>query len=143
MRYLFILAFTAVGLFSCTNSAKQPEKEISEEVIVPDMHTAQNSLDYKGSYKRTLINDDGQEEETEIILEDDTYILTTIILPKGDVKSVEKGSYSWGNKKNTIILHGVENLPKKYFVGENYLKQLDTDGNDIETESADKYILRK
>lgn len=144
MKKIFVVALVSMGFLSCSNSAKNADKEIVEEVEVVDIHNAQNSLDYKGTYKGVLPCADCEGIETELKIDDEGYTRTTVYKGKDDKKFEEKGTYSWdANNKNIIILDGVKEAPNKYFVGENYLKQLDMDGNEITGDLADKYILKK
>jgi heat shock protein HslJ len=70
--------------------------------------------------------------------------LKTKYLGKKDIKiNEQKGTYTWNEAGNSIILAGIENGPAKYFVGENYVVQLDREGNKIEGDLAEKYILQK
>lgn len=117
----------------------------STEVVVNDDHNAKNSLDYIGMYQGILPCADCEGIETSILLEDDkNYVLKTNYLGKKNSATNEvRGVYSWNEEGNTIILAGIENAPNHYFVGENYLTQLDMEGNKIEGNLADKYVLQK
>jgi len=117
----------------------------STEVVVNDDHNAKNSLDYMGMYQGILPCADCEGIETSLLLEDDkNYLLKTNYLGKKNSATKEvRGVYSWNKEGNTIILAGVENAPNRYFVGENYLKQLDMDGNEIEGDLAERYVLQK
>jgi hypothetical protein len=64
-------------------------------------------------------------------------------LGKGDAKPVIKtGKYVWVDG-GTIQLNGITDGPSKYKVGEGRMWQLDMQGNKIEGELAEKYILTK
>ena len=134
---------------SCAKKDKNETTDItvvdSTEVVVNDDHNAKNSLDYMGMYQGILPCADCEGIETSILLEDDkNYVLKTNYLGKKNSTTNEvRGVYSWNEEGNTIILAGIENAPNRYFVGENYLKQLDMDGNKIEGDLADKYVLNK
>lgn len=117
----------------------------STEVVVNDDHNAKNSLDYIGMYQGILPCADCEGIETSILLEDDkNYVLKTNYLGKKNSATNEvRGVYSWNEEGNTIILAGIENAPNRFFVGENYIIQLDMDGNKIEGDLAEKYVLQK
>jgi heat shock protein HslJ/uncharacterized lipoprotein NlpE involved in copper resistance len=116
----------------------------STEVVVNDDHNAKNSLDYIGMYQGILPCADCEGIETTLWIDENNYVLFTNYLgKKSKTKSEFRGSYVWNNEGNTIILEGIENAPNRYFVGENYLKQLDMDGNKIESALAEKYVLQK
>lgn len=135
--------------FSCTNKKAQKSSDESINDSIPnaviDHHTAKISLDYIGSYKGTLPCADCEGIETSLQLEDENnYVLKTKYLGKKNPSVNERrGTYSWNKEGNTITLSGNENGASQYFVGENYLQQLDLEGNRIEGDLAQKYILQK
>ena len=108
-------------------------------------HTANNSLDYFGTYFGVLPCADCEGIETTLELtKDKKYSLTTKYLGKENAQVNEsKGAYSWNKEGNTVILSGIKNAPSRYFVGENYVIQLDMKGQEIKGNLADKYILQK
>jgi heat shock protein HslJ len=107
-------------------------------------HNAKNSLDYIGMYKGVVPCADCEGIETTLWLDYNNFVLITNYLgKKSKAESEFRGSYIWNNEGNTIILKGIENAPNHYFVGENYLKQLDMDRNKIEGDLAEKYMLQK
>lgn len=134
-------------------SCDKKEKNVNSNEIVPDTtavveideHNAKNSLDYLGMYQGIVPCADCEGIETTLVLADESsYVLKTKYLGKKDIKKNEqKGTYTWNEVGNTIILAGIENGPAKYFVGENYVVQLDMEGNKIEGDLAEKYILQK
>lgn len=154
-----IKVITLVTLFflvlSCAKKDKNETTDTmvvdSTEVVVNDDHNARNSLDYMGVYEGILPCADCEGIETILQLEnDESYILNTIYLVK--TKHINKtkksnnevrGVYTWNDAGNTIVLSGIENAPNQFFVGENYLIQLDMDGNKIEGDLAEKYVLQK
>ncbi|MBC8884567.1 copper resistance protein NlpE N-terminal domain-containing protein [Flavobacterium piscinae] len=106
-------------------------------------HNAKISLDYSGMYQGVLPCADCEGIETTLWIDENNYVLFTNYLgKKNKTKSEFRGSYVWNEFGNTIILKGIENAPNHYFVGENYLKQLDMDGNKI-GDLAEKYVLQK
>jgi len=56
---------------------------------------------------------------------------------------VEKGYYKFDKTGNKITLYVDNKVSSKYFVGENYLIQLDLDGNFIESNLKDFLKLNK
>ncbi|GGD28598.1 copper resistance protein NlpE N-terminal domain-containing protein [Flavobacterium orientale] len=145
----YFIATLVVIMISCAKKEKAQDsaEEVSDsmEVVKPDMHTAKTSLDYMGHYSGVTPCADCEGIETSISLEDEkNYVLKTKYLGKKDAKVYEqRGVYSWNEAGNTIILEGIENGPTHYFVGENTLTQLDLEGNKIEGNLADKYVLTK
>lgn len=147
-KNISLFLFTLL-IMSCTQKVKEERiEEIvadSTEVVVNNEHNAKNSLDYIGMYQGVVPCADCEGIETLLTLEDETnYVLKTNYLGKKKNSTNEfRGIYSWNEAGNTIILSNIENAPNQYFVGENYLKQLDMDGNKIEGELAEKYVLQK
>lgn len=127
-----------------TTEADNETLNDSPEVVINDEHNAKNSLDYMGYYSGILPCADCEGIQTELILEEKGYVLKTMYLNVGNDKFFQhEGTYSWNEAGNTIILEGIDNGPSQYFVGENYLIQLDLEGNKITGDLADKYILNK
>ncbi len=148
MKKVLLMALVSVSLLSCNNNAnRNNENNIDydpDEKVVADTHTSQNSIDYTGTYKGTLPCADCPGIETEVELNDDnTYTKKTKYVDRGDNEYEEKGTYHWDSNSNIITLEGVTDGPTKYMVGEGYLKQLDTEGNEITGDHANYYILRK
>jgi heat shock protein HslJ/uncharacterized lipoprotein NlpE involved in copper resistance len=131
--------------------AKKDKKETTDtmvvdstEVVINDDHNAKNALDYMGYYIGIIPCADCEGIQTELILQEKFYVLKTMYLKIGNNKfSQQEGTYSWNKAGNTIILEGIDNGPSQYFIGENYLIQLDLEGNKITGDLADKYVLNK
>jgi uncharacterized lipoprotein NlpE involved in copper resistance len=138
-----LLLFVACGENGADNSEVEEVK--LELVEVPDtVHTTQNSVDYAGSYKGITPCADCEGIEVELTIQmDSTYSHSMKYLGKGDGQPVVKtGSYVWVDG-GTIQLEGIADGPSKYKVGEGRMWQLDMQGNKIEGELAEKYILTK
>jgi uncharacterized lipoprotein NlpE involved in copper resistance len=149
MKIKVIILITLFFLvLSCAKKDKNETTETmvvdSTEVVVNDDHNAKNSLDYIGMYQGILPRADCEGIETTLWIDENNYVLYTNYLGKmSKIKPEFRGSFVWNNEGNTIILEGIENAPNRYFVGENYLKQLDMDGNEIEGDLAERYVLQK
>lgn len=111
-----------------------------EQQSVPDMHTAETSLDYTGTYKGVMPCADCPGIDITInLLEDNKYTMVLNYQERASTFSSE-GAYSID--KNIITL-STEDGPEYYFVGEGYLKRLDKDKQPVTGELADMYILKK
>ena len=155
MKFLLLPVLAAIFLGSCsptpgtdtTTSAtsSDPSTTKADTMAMQNAHTALNSLDWKGLYKGVMPCADCEGIETSVMLNgDNTYLIQTKYLGKGETKPIEKtGSFTWKADGNTIVLSGMENAPNQYFVAENKLIQLDMNGNKIEGKLAEKYILTK
>ncbi|GHT76082.1 hypothetical protein FACS189413_17930 [Bacteroidia bacterium] len=142
MKQIFILFLVVVAISGCSNSSKQSSKQ-SEEIQAIDTHTSQTSLNYHGMYLGTIPCADCEGIETTIILGDTDYSIKTVYLGKDKTEHKETGTYSWDKSGQIITLEGIKNAPNKYFVGENHLRQLDINGDEITGPLAEMYILRK
>ncbi len=140
---ILLLVFSSVFIISCKNQVNIVEKKNNSIVI--DTHTSKNTLDWQGTYKGVLPCADCDGIETSIILNDDnTFILTTRYLGRGDGKIFEqKGTFSWDNTGGIITFSGLIEKPYMYKVGENTLQQLDLHGQPISGKLASMYILKK
>lgn len=140
-----IFAFTATAFLLLSCETKKEESVINPtEKEVIDEHNAKNSLDILGTYKGVLPCADCEGIETEItLLKDETYTKKTKYLGKDEKASEELGDYTWKEDGNTLVLEGIDSKPIEYFVSENSLTQLDTEGNKITGDLSGKYILKK
>lgn len=141
-----LLMFVVIAMFavaSCTNAKKSNESSSAEPV---DMHTSQISLDWAGTYSGVLPCASCEGIETELIINrDETYSLTTSYLGEEDpLTSTKEGTFSWIDG-NTIKLSGFsENEGSSmYKVEENQVRHLDLEGNIIEGELENFYVLAK
>jgi heat shock protein HslJ len=132
---------TLMGLFLLIQCTKVIKRTLSHS------DNSANTLDWNGTYKNTMPCADCSGTVTEITLDTArTYIIKKIYLDKGvqAVKGTEEsGNFSWNKAGNTITLLGIKNQPNQFFVGENRLWELDKNGNKVEGNDADKYILNK
>lgn len=131
---LIIIAFASCKKQSVTD----------KQAAVVEIHNAKNSLDYVGTYKGILPCADCNGLEVELVInENSTFCIKTKYEGKGDKVFMQKGSFTWNEKGNTIILTDIKNAPNQYFVGEKMLTQLDLSGKKITGSLADEYILSK
>ncbi|MEK6478795.1 copper resistance protein NlpE N-terminal domain-containing protein [Catalinimonas sp. 4WD22] len=132
--------------FYACNSQKSSasEEENASSAMAPDTHNSQNALDWFGNYMGTLPCADCAGIKTTITLnQDQTYQLTRVYQGESEDTFEEDGQFEWNNEGNTITLRGIEDGPNQYFVGENFLRQLDMQGERISGELAENYILMK
>ena len=107
-------------------------------------HTAQNSLDWKGTYKGILPCKDCAGIETEIMLHSgNTYMIATKMMSHSKTKTVlEHGNFTWANG-SVIELKGMSDGPVKYFVEEGRIILLDKAGKKMEAAKEGMYTLTK
>lgn len=146
MKKLIYVTFVLFAFTACKNNQ---EKETGEEIVeteqAPDMHTSQISLDWQGVYKGVLPCADCEGIATEVKLNDDqTYTIERVYLGKDDQAFKETGAFKWTEDGGSIVLkEKVKGSPTLFKVGENHLLHLDQDGEKIEGELAEMYMLRK
>jgi uncharacterized lipoprotein NlpE involved in copper resistance len=144
MTKIGIFAAIIISLYGCGSNDSQTKTQSvkQDEETKIDMHNAQISLDYEGTYIGNLPAASDIDMTITIILKNDTYLMKTEYSGKADVFE-NKGSYTWNEGGDIITLHGISDAPNQYFVGENTLTQLDMDGSFITGKLADQYILQK
>ena len=104
-------------------------------------HNSRNSVDWAGTYQGTLPCADCPGIRYTITLnEDDTYVLKTRYLERGDSVFTESGSFAWDENGGEITL---ADRGEKFQVGENRLFHLDMEGNRITGTLAEHYVLTK
>lgn len=142
---ILILGIVAAFIVSCNSNKKEEniEEGTIKETIVVDGHNAQNALDYFGVYKGVTPCADCEGIATTVkILDDKNFEIETSYLGKSSDVYSDFGTYEWNQAGNTITLSGGHDI-KMFFVAENQLIQLDTEGNKIQGDLASKYILQK
>ena len=125
MKKIFILVCSCALLAACNNSAKTNKSAgaDSTSIEVTDIHNAENSLDYEGTYKGVFPAADCPGIETTLTLNPDkTFSLHSVYIDR-DSSFDEKGTY--------------------YKVEENHLRKLTMDKQEITGELADHYVLNK
>jgi uncharacterized lipoprotein NlpE involved in copper resistance len=137
-----ILIILSLMLSGCVQKKHQTDPEAPQSI--PDGHTSQNSLDWRGSYSGMLPCASCEGIKTTLVLKaDGSYSLNLNYLGEGEPNTFEtQGSFSWNEAGNTITLEN-EEVPNQYFVGENYIAKLDSNGHRVTGDLANMYILQK
>jgi heat shock protein HslJ len=146
MRYTSNFLIVGILLMFIVNTSCKNQKA-SSLTSPPDMHTSQTSLDWSGVYTGTLPCADCEGIKTTLTLEQDgNFTQQWQYLGKSDDFFEMRGTFEWNENGNTITLvneASTTEIPKKFMVGENYLQQLDLEGNKIEGDLAENYVLMK
>jgi copper homeostasis protein (lipoprotein) len=139
--WIFIIPFI---LLACTSKQTVSEKE-EETTEETSTHNAKNSLDWQGTYKAILPCADCEGINTILeINKDQTYTLISTYLGKTPIVSDTITSvFVWKKDGKTIELKNLKNKPNLFMLGENYLLQLDVNGNKIQGNLAENYRLQK
>lgn len=126
---------------SAENAVDAAGNAVNEMV---DHHNAKTSLDWNGTYQGVVPCADCEGIETSLTLnEDNTYILTKTYLGKDGEAFKEEGSFSWDQTGGVVILEGLTDTPNQFFVAENQIIMLDMNGERIDGDLADMYVLKK
>ena len=152
-KSIIAISLASLVLAACSKTENKKVEEqtpattetVSEATVADTAHTAENAIDWNGTYKGILPCADCEGIKTELELNSDkTYEIKETYLGKGDGKPFEsKGSFQFDNKNSSIIELDKAGDSRKYFVAEGYLKALDLEGNEITGDLADKYQLKK
>lgn len=146
MKNTVLLSIFALSLLACQqgkphNNSSAPSEEQLEN-YVDSTHTAQNVLDWAGTYTGTTPCADCPGIKINLkINRDQTFVLKSIYLERQDTLD-QKGTFKWLNNGSTIQLEA-EDLNTQFKVGEDQLLQLDQAGNEINGALANLYILKK
>jgi copper homeostasis protein (lipoprotein) len=141
MRRILIawLFLSSISIYSCRNRLEPAANTPNHEIV--DMHNSRISLDWDGVYSGKTPCADCAGIETMIQLNQDlTYIKHSKYLGKSEEVVHAEGFFEWNEAGSSIKLN---HDSSKYQVGENILFQLDLQGNRIEGELAQKYMLKK
>lgn len=137
-KLLKATAYATIVVFAI--AACQTKKTASNDNADP-AHNSRNSVDWAGTYQGTLPCADCPGIRYTITLNgDNSYLLKTRYLEKGDSVFTESGTFSWDENGGKITL---ADRGEKFQVGENRLFHLDMEGNRITGNLADHYILTK
>ncbi|MBQ4902138.1 MULTISPECIES: copper resistance protein NlpE [Alistipes] len=138
-RKVMILAAAAVALASCGGNAPCRSAQQETGTFKPDIHNAETSLDYRGTYRGVLPAADCPGIETTLTLKPDgTYSLHEEYLER-DARFDAEGAYTLHG--NLLTLEGSDTT--WYKVEENRLRRLTTDRKEVEGPLAEHYVLRK
>lgn len=152
MNRLSIMAtlLTALTFGACTSNENQkasnqePEQvnEAQEDMLVDGAHNSQNSVDWDGTYTGTIPCADCPGIKTTITINpDETFNYSGEYLER-DLIVEDNGKFMWHDNGSTIHLIG-KDVNMKLKVGENRLFMLDQEGNEIDGELKDLYVLEK
>lgn len=143
MKNRIMILAAAITLVAC--GGNQQKKTISEKIkddaVKVDMHDAESSLDYQGTYTGTFPAADCPGIDMRLTLKQDgTYSLHMKYLER-DAEFDEKGAYKV--KGNLLTLTPMDGQPDYYKVEENRLRKLDADKQPVTGTLAENYVLKK
>lgn len=104
--------------------------------------TSRLALDWAGTYSGTVPCASCPGIETVITLfENGTYERSLYYLDESPRPATDKGAFTWNDAGSIITLGADENGPRHYQVREHHLLQLDMQGQRIQGDLAERYIL--
>lgn len=138
-RTLLFFAAASLMLAACGGA---PQRKADEAAAQTDMHTAENALDYLGTYEGSLPAADCPGIRTTLTLEEGgTYDLHRKYVDR-EAEFDERGSYTV--EGNLLTLTRPDNDGRTYYkVEENRLRMLDAEKNPVTGVLAERYILQK
>ncbi|SFT04093.1 NlpE N-terminal domain-containing protein [Zhouia amylolytica] len=149
-KFVCIILLGSGILMSCQKRKSKPDNNpinknnLDNEHVVSDLHNAQNTLDWEGTYSGVLPCPDCDGIKTKIVISSDNrYIFEQRYLGKNDSVFLNKGNFSWSDSGTRITLNNFNQAAFMYVVGENSLTQLDPDGKRVTGELSKQYILTK
>lgn len=146
MKKYISLFVPVLLLAACGNPAKTEKQPATDTVAtvaqVPDMHTAENALDYYGVYEGTLPAASCPGIKTVLTLhKDNTVTLRSEYIDNPDGVFDEKGTYTLEGNLLTVKLTDGEIY--YYKVEEGRLRMLNADKEPITGDLAENYILKQ
>ncbi len=140
MKKTYLIAVVISLILTSCNSKKQQEKN-----VINDSHTSEISLDWNGTYKGFLPCASCEGILVTVKLENDkTFEITNFYLgTKSDGFVTEKGSFTFTEDGDNIILTLKDGSQQMYAVGENKLIMLTKEGKKSDAEFAKMYELQK
>ena len=141
MKNILLILAAAIMLTACGGNSRQ-----KTTAGVPDMHNAENALDYQGTYKGVFPAADCPGIEIELTLHNDnTYTMNSSYMDRSEEPIQQTGNYTV--KGNLLTLRAKVGIglpaPEYYKVEENRLRRLNAKKQPITGELADQYVLTK
>jgi uncharacterized lipoprotein NlpE involved in copper resistance len=143
MKNIAIPLLILLVAFACGES-KKAETTVTDS-LPPTADNSMTSLDWAGYYSGTLPCADCEGIKTNLTINNDlTFTLETQYLGQMDNPFKTTGTFLWNDEGSIITLQndGSDDT-HHYQVGENILYKLDVNGNRIEGDLANMYILQK
>ena len=150
MTKYFLLLLLIIVMPGCKpdkttdKSADSSGNENDEVYVTPDGHNSRNSLDWAGVYQGTLPCDQFEGIQSSITLLSMGKFARSIQYHGDNIQSQsDQGNIEWNEAGSNITLISESGARQSYQVGENVLYHLDENGNRMEGDLAEKYLLIK
>ncbi|MFC3902656.1 Uncharacterized lipoprotein NlpE involved in copper resistance [Acinetobacter marinus] len=160
-KVLLSLTFASLLLSACSkpdsadqNTEAQSTAQQTAQQSTPSgtnhpdpAHSAENSLDWNGTYEGTLPCADCNGIRTELTLNSNkTYRIAETYLGRGKGEGasyVTNGTFNFDNRNTSIIVLDKKADARQYFIAENKVYALDSFGEKITGDFESMYILSK
>lgn len=152
IKFVTLLAVSTL-LFACNQTTENVNDDVQEEIqdeTQENLHIGDNSevsVDWAGTYSGVLPCADCEGIETTLVIGNDgSYELISNYLTgkMDDTEFKDQGMIKWNESGSSISLISTLDTEKRQFkVGENQLFYLNDEGNVVEGELAEHYILKK
>ena len=150
MKYSILATFLAFLFFlGCKSDANYGSNESSTSSNLASSesidHTAIKARDHIGWYKGLLPCADCDGIETSLyLMANNAYLLTKVYTGLEDGKAYKNiGDFEWSDDGTMVTLSNMGDAPNKFIVEDTRAIQLDKEGNRVEGDLADQYILSK
>lgn len=139
---MIVVAAALLGACGGNTQKKAAAEGSAASAGVPDMHTAETSLDYRGTYTGTFPAADCPGIEMRLVLKaDGTYDLHMKYIDR-DAEFDERGAYKVRGNLLSLTPEDGEGIAY-YKVEENRLRRLDADKQPVTGALAENYVLKK
>lgn len=138
MKFLIIPFSVLFSIALYTSCQEKTVQTMSEDYFL-DEHTSQNALDWNGTYTGVIKGLENEKFSVSLSLEVDG--IYSIELKDDQTSIVKRNKFNWSTDGQVIELYDVNEILNKFFVGENYLIQLDAKGQ--KPENISDYQLIK
>ncbi|TGN27291.1 copper resistance protein NlpE N-terminal domain-containing protein [Empedobacter tilapiae] len=150
MKKIILATFTiaAFVVSSCKSETEPVKNEVEnvEDSLRLEAKTAENSIQFEGTYKGILpcYEKDCKEVEMEIkLLPNKGYVYSTKRLGLDDHAIMTTGIFQFKEDGNTIVFPEVANVPNAFLVEEGKITQLNKSQKKIESADSTKFVLIK
>lgn len=144
MKKYIVVAVAVLMMFSCGGNKQTDNIQANdtEAVVAPDMHNAENSLDYWGIYEGTLPAADCPGIKTTLTLnKDNTFTLHSEFIDRENAIFDERGSFTLDG--NILTLKQDNGTNSYYKVEEGQIRMLDGNKQPINGPIAEHYVLKQ
>ena len=149
MKIIYVIGISALLTANFNSCKNRPAQQMQDAHIEyrDTIHTTRNSVNWDGIYKGVIPCADCEGIDVEITLNlDETYRISYQYMGKNDTPFSSSGKFTWDDNGSIITLD-TNGFAPNYFVGENWLAQLDMDkkpiSGDVASLYASAYVLRK